>query len=227
MSFFRSLGGGMHHRQLGAILLLSLVLRMWGNLYDMPYRFHPDEHHFVDKAIMMMREGTLNPGYFKNPPLYTYVLLFALYAHYGAQYVVGTVGSRTEFVAALWPAGAFGLARGVTALAGTVTCLLLFLIGRRIAGRQAGLLAAGFSAVAYLSVREGHFAVNDVPMVTLVTLAFWFAVRFLQNRRLRDLAAGGLAAGLATATKYNGAITLLPLLVACALGRPAGEAVKE
>jgi 4-amino-4-deoxy-L-arabinose transferase-like glycosyltransferase len=220
-------GGATRHGPLGAVLALALLLRLGGNLYDMPYRFHPDEHHFVDKAVTMMRDGTLNPGYFKNPPLYTYVLLIALHALYGAQYVAGVVGSRAEFVAAIWPVGAFGLARGVTALAGTVTCLLLFLIGRRIAGRLAGLLAAGLYAVAYLSVRDGHFAVNDVPLVTLITLAFWFAVRCLQNGQTGNLMAGALSAGLAAATKYNGAIALLPLLVTCLLRRSKGEKVAD
>ena len=214
----RGPGAETHYRQLGAILIVSFLLRISGNLYDMPYRFHPDEHHFLDRAVMMIGEGTLNPGYFKNPPLYTYAILLGLYAIFGVEYVVGGVKTPSWTVA-------HAIARGLSAFAGTMTCLLLFLIGRRFGGGLAGVLAALFSAVAYLSVRDAHFAVNDVAMVCLVTLAFHFAARLLDEGRTRDLIWGGLVAGLAAATKYNGGIAFLPLLVACALTRPEGEGV--
>lgn len=168
----------------------------------------------------MMKRGTLDPAaYFHNPPLYTYAILLTLHGLFGVQVATGRVASRAEFVATLPPATAFGLARGLSALAGTVTCGLLFLIGKRFGGAPAGLLAAGLYAGAFLSVRDAHFAVNDIPMVALVTLAFLFALRLLDGGRPRDLVLGGLTAGLAAATKYNGAIALLPLLLACALGQ--------
>ena len=213
-----------HHRWLVALLALAFLLRVSGSLYDRGYGFHPDEHHFLDRAMTMMKRGTLDPAaYFHNPPLYTYAILLALYALFGVEYLTGRVGSVAEFLATLSPAVGHGLARGLSALAGTVTCGLLFLIGKRFGGARAGLLAAGLYAVAFLSVRDAHFAVNDIPMVALVTLAFGFALRLLDGGRPRDLVGGGLTAGLAAATKYNGGIALLPLLLACALGSPGGD----
>jgi 4-amino-4-deoxy-L-arabinose transferase-like glycosyltransferase len=211
-----------HRKRLLGILAVALILRLTGNLYDMPYRFHPDEHKYVGNAVVMMGRGTLNPEYFENPPFFTYIIVFGLYVLFGAQYAVGAVGNRAEFLAATWPTGTFGLARGLAAVAGTVTCLVLFVVGRRFGGERAGLLAAAFYAVAYLSVRDAHFAVNDVSMTCLVTLVFYFAVRFLEMGRSRDLIFGGLVLGLATATKYNGGIAFVPLLLACAM-RPRTE----
>jgi len=204
---------------LGVILALAILLRASGNLYDMPYGFHPDEGKYLNRATRMMSEGTLNPRYFLNPPLYSYAILGSLYVLFGVQSAFGGVASRPDFIATLPPPVAFWIARGLSALAGATTCLLLFLIGRRFGGELAGLLAAGFYAVAFLSVRDAHFAVNDIPMVCLLTLAFLYAVRLLEGGRTRDLVIGGLVAGLAAATKYNGAIALLPLLLACVIGR--------
>ncbi len=212
------------HRGLGVILVIAFLLRVSGNLYDMPYRFHPDERHYLDRAAGMMNKGTLNPAYFQNPPLYSYAILLALYALFGVQSMTGEGKTTTEFLTTLPRVVMFGTARGLTALAGTATCLLLYLLGRRYGGDLAGILAALFYAVAFLSVRDGHFAVNDIPMTGLVTLAFLFALRLLEGRRPRDLVFGGLSAGLAAATKYNGGIALLPLLLACALGSPRREA---
>jgi len=220
LSSLKTLAASAHGRLLVALLVLAFFLRVSGALYDRGYGFHPDEHHFLDKAVTMMRDGTLNPAYFHNPPLYTYAILLALYALWGAQVATGGGASPAEFATALSSPVVFGLARGLTALAGTVTCGLLFLLGRRVGGARAGLLAAGFAAGAFLSVRDAHFAVNDVPMVSLVTLAALFAFRLLEGGRRRDLVWGGLTAGLAAATKYNGAIALLPLLLAGGLGAP-------
>ncbi len=212
------------HRGLGVILVIAFLLRVSGNLYDMPYRFHPDEKHYLDRAAGMMNKGTLNPAYFQNPPLYSYAILLALYTLFGVQSMTGGAKTTTEFLTTLPRVVMFGTARGLTALAGTATCLLLYLLGRRYGGDLAGILAALFYAVAFLSVRDGHFAVNDIPMTGLVTLAFLFALRLLEGGRPRDLVFGGLSAGLAAATKYNGGIALLPLLMACALGSSRREA---
>ena len=225
-SFWKS--QSMRSRQvwLVAILASAFLLRISGNLYDRGNGFHPDEHHFLHRALTMMAEGTLNPAYFQNPPLYTYAILLGLYGLFGVQLLAGGPGSPAAFVTALPPPVAFGLARGLSALAGTAICLLLYAIGRRIGGPLAGHLAALFAAVAFLSVRDAHFATNDIPMVFLVTLTFHFAVRFLEEGRTRDLILGGLTAGLAAATKYNGALALLPLLLlACGwgqMGQPEG-----
>jgi len=56
-----------------------------------------------------------------------------------------------------------------------------------------------------------------------VTLAFLFAVRLSQGGRPRDLVFGGLTTGLAAATKYNGAVAILPLLLACLPWSPRWE----
>ena len=189
----------------------------------MPYGFHPDEYQYFDDAVEMMRKGTFSPASFRNPPLFNYAILLVLHVLFGAKYAMGNVTGVVEFLSSLPVTLAFRIARGLSALAGTATCLMLYLLGRRYEGRLAGLLAAGFYAVAFLSVRDAHFAVNDIPMVSLLTLAVLFAVRLLEEGQPRDLVLGGLTAGLAAATKYNGGIALLPLLLACLLGAPRRE----
>ena len=167
----------------------------------------------------MIKEGTLNPAYFKNPPLYTYAILLTLYGMFSVRYLMGYSGSRAHFIATLPPDLPFVIARGLSALAGTATCLVLFVIGKKFGGDLAGLLAALFYSVAFFSVKDGHFGTNDVPMVCLVTLAFFFAVRLFEGGTTPDLIVGGLTAGLAAATKYNGGIALVPLFLACVLGQ--------
>ncbi|MGH7369799.1 MAG: ArnT family glycosyltransferase [Candidatus Methylomirabilaceae bacterium] len=223
MARWRTLETGSPFRQLAVTLVLAILLRVIGNQHDAPYWSHPDEHHYVGNAVQMFWAGTLNPAYFVNPPLYTYVILLGLYGVFGIQLLIGGAETRAGFLATLSPAVPFVIGRGLSALAGTATCLVLYLIGRRFGGHLAGLLAALVQAVAFLSVKDAHFATNDVPMVFLVTLTFLLAARFLDEGRTRDLILGGLTAGLATATKYNGVIALLPLGLACSLAPQCRE----
>jgi len=52
--------------------------------------------------------------------------------------------------------------RAISALCDLVTLVLIFVLGRRAFGRAAGLLAAGFYAIAVLPVQLSHFAAVDL-----------------------------------------------------------------
>ena len=102
VSTWKALSAGAHQRWLGVILAIGFLLRASGNLYDMGYAFHPDERKYLGVAKDMMTAGTLNPGFFENPPLYTYAIHLALYLLFGVQYAAGRVASVAEFATTLW-----------------------------------------------------------------------------------------------------------------------------
>jgi 4-amino-4-deoxy-L-arabinose transferase-like glycosyltransferase len=79
-------------------------------------------------------------------------------------------------------------------------------LGSRAYGTVAAAVAAAVTAVESTHVAFSHAAVTDVPLTTLVTVA----LALLVTGRL-ELA--GIAIGLAAATKYPGALLLVPLLV--------------
>lgn len=199
----------------GALLLGALVLRLWGVRHGLPYAYNIDENtHFLPKAIALFGHG-LNPHYFVNPPLLTYVLHLVLSVAFG-----GGDGVRRTFAddpTAVWVVG-----RVTVAVLGTLAVGLLYLAGRRLAGRGVGLLAAALLAVAFLPVFYAHLALNDVPTLAPVCLALWGVAGVLRTGRLRDYAIAGAGVGLAAATKYTGGIVLVPLLMA-ALVRWRGE----
>ena len=59
---------------LAGILVVALVLRLWNIDHNLPFVYNADEElHFVPKAVDMFG-GSLNPGYFENPPALTYLL---------------------------------------------------------------------------------------------------------------------------------------------------------
>jgi hypothetical protein len=191
------------------VLAGGLGLRLWGVRQGLPYAYNADEaDHFVPHAIAMFGHS-LNPGYFANPPAYTYVLhyLFALADG-------GTEGVRQAI--AVHPADVYTLARVAAALLGTLALWLLYATGTRLFGRGAGLLAAAIEAVAFLPVFYAHLALNDVPTLAPLTLSLLGSAGVLRKGRARDHLLAGLGLGLACATKYTAGIVLVPYLAAVA-----------
>src|SRR3954465_12371384 len=117
-----------------ALLAGALVLRLWGIRQGMPYAYNSDENaHFVPKAIGLFGHSW-NPGYFVNPPGYTYLLHLVFAVWYG-----GRGGVSSTF--ATDPTDVFTVARVVAALLGTAAVGLLYWAGARLFDRRTGLLA--------------------------------------------------------------------------------------
>jgi Dolichyl-phosphate-mannose-protein mannosyltransferase len=194
---------------LAVVLAGGLGLRLWGVRQGLPYAYNADEaDHFVPHAIEMFGHS-LNPGYFANPPAYTYVLHYLFAVAYG-----GSTGVRHAL--ATHPTDVFTLARVAAALLGTLALWLLYATGARLFGRGAGLLAAAIEAVAFLPVFYAHLALNDVPTLAPLTLSLLGSAGVLRKGRARDYLLAGIGLGLACATKYTAGIVLVPLTAATA-----------
>ena len=199
---------------LGAVLVLALVLRLKGVAWGLPYSFvNVDESVVVPKAFDAMR-GSLNPQFFYYPSLYFYLL--------GAVYVVASpvlwaVQHTNPFAMGSFvvdPGPYFLLGRLLSAALGTASVYLLYRIGREAFGRPAGLVAALFLAVAPLHVAYSHMAVTDVAATAFSLLAFLLLLQAAAGAGRRRLVWGAVAAGLATSTKYNLGLLVLPATVA-------------
>jgi hypothetical protein len=197
----------------GLVILAALAflgLRAWGlDAGSPPVLPHPDEHHYAGVA-QNMPPGEWNPHYFLNPPLLTYALVVARRA---AALLTGAdpLGHGGEL---------YMLARWIGVVLGALTAFTTAAAARRLVGGAGAAWAAALVVgLSFLHGRDSHYGVNDVPMVFLVSLALLGAARYLAGGRARALAWSAACAGLATATKYNGAIAVL-LPVAALLLRP-------
>ena len=191
---------------LAAIVCLGAVLRLFPIWFGLPYLgARPDEETAVVHALAILG-GDPNPHFFHWPSL----TFYAFAALYGA---ASGIRRALSLDPALTGADHLLLARGFVALAGTLTIVVLFRIGRRVAGDTTGILAAAFLAVAILHVRDSHFAMTDVLMTLLVTVSLALLLRAVDAAlaeprhagAIRWFAAAGLAGGLAASTKYSAA----------------------
>jgi hypothetical protein len=202
---------------LAGLFVAALILRLVGYKTGLPYVYNADENaHFVPRAIGMFGHGW-NPGYFINPPAFTYVL-HALYAlRWGTD--PATVGAAF----AADPTDAFAIARAASAFLGALAVPLTAVAGARLfEDRRVGFIAGALLAVAFLPVHYSHFALNDAPTLAPLALALVGVAGIYRTGRTRDYVLAGVGLGLAIATKYQAGIVVVTI-VAAAFASPVAH----
>lgn len=204
---------------LAAILALGLGLRLWGINYGLPYTYAPDEPTYFNLALQIVKTGDLNPHWWYYPSLmfYVHALAISLYALVRGIAVADLPPPEviTMGVGKLALPSEFLLGRGVTVLFSVGTIVLAYLIGRRIHPNQwVAPVAALFAAVSPTVLDSSQRIGPDVLALFFALVSFYFTSRITDEPDLRNYLLAGIGAGLATATKYNVALIVAPLLVA-------------
>ena len=206
---------------LALILLIALALRVWGSGFGLPAytRYHPDEHALVERAAEILWTGDWNLQRFNYPPAYAYVQAIG----YGIYFLYGVTQDLWLHLPAFVVPNYYQVGRLLTAVFGTLTVLVVYLTGRQFSGRRTGLLAAALLGGNYLHIIHSHYATFDVMV------GFWAALTLLFSELLRNgqeakwYLLAGLCAGLAGATKYNGAVAIVLPILAHILSTTWGE----
>ena len=188
-------------------------LRLWGITSGLPQSYVADEYDFVHGVLKMMKGGDLNPHAWYHPSLQPYLALGTYTTIFLAQVPSGRwshVSEITEEDMLYW-----GRFTGV--MAGTGAILLAFFLGRRLFGNRVGLLAAALLAVFPAAVQHSQYNKPDPLVAFMAALAVLVILGyFFEGGRARAFAAG-VAIGLTVAAKYNGALVLVPFLLAATL----------
>lgn len=203
---------------LALVLGAAAVLRFWALRHGLPYSPSVDEPEIAERALNMMRSGSLSPHPFYDYPAFYMYVQFAAYL---LRFMIGAMNGAWNTVDAIDVAAFYAWGRGVTVLFGVGTVFLIFQAGLRWGARHA-LLAAGLLAVMPLHVQSSHYILTDVPATFFITLALVLSLSAHEKGTASAFAWAGAAAGLAAASKYNGGIALLMPLVAC-LMTPRGK----
>ncbi len=180
---------------LAAILLVAIALRFTALGWGLRHLPHNDERAFVESVSAMLAAGDLDHRFYQYPGLFSYFLAGALRF---------LAAPQTSPEAYLW-------ARGVNAAFGVLSVLLVYRLGRRVAGVPAGLFAAALLAVSPPEVRTAHMVRPDVTLHAFVLLALLAFTRL--GIRLRDDVLSGLAIGAATAVKFSAPLVAPAYLV--------------
>ena len=150
-----------------------------------------------------------NPGYFINPPGFTYVL----HVLYALRW--GTDPAAVGGAFAANPTEAFAIARAASAFLGALAVPLTAIAGARLfEDKRVGLIAGALLAVAFLPVHYSHFALNDAPTMAPLALALVGVAGIYRTGRTREYVIAGVGLGLAIATKYQAGIVVVTIIAA-------------
>ncbi|MBI3781902.1 MAG: glycosyltransferase family 39 protein, partial [Deltaproteobacteria bacterium] len=186
-----------------AIVLFAALVRLPNIAWDQNHFFHPDERA-VAFAVQRIdfTHLKLDPDFFAYGSLPIYLAA-----------VSSKVAALVDRNATSYD-GVILNGRRLSAVMGTLTVLLLILVGTRLYGQSVGLLAGFFLAAAVLHVQNSRFLTVDVPLTFFVLLGLSQLVRVCDEGKTRNFLAAGICIGLAIATKFSAMPLFLPLGIA-------------
>ncbi len=203
------------HRVFTAILLSGIMLRLWNIGWGLP--------HLYEEAIPLRFGMKLWPSlppsidfhFFVYPAFSYYLHLCAQFLHFCAGYVVGSFSSLGSFIASFEtdPSGFTLVARSVTIVFDAGIIVMSYATLDRFYGRTSALIAAAMISFNVLHVREAHLVNVDTLLTFFSVATLYRFYRLSETPTFRSYTLCGIMIGLAAASKYNGSILVLALVV--------------
>jgi 4-amino-4-deoxy-L-arabinose transferase-like glycosyltransferase len=206
-------------------LHLSLLLSVWilfvgSGLVGLDFGNHWDETDFqLFPVKMMLHRGTLLPDLYYVPGVTRWlVALPSLFE--------GLRDGRAAMVAVFGQANHLLTVRAIFLFVSSLTIVFLWLAVRALGfARWQATAAAALTGLCWELQYHARFIAPDGVLVTCASLTLLLLALFQQRGRARWLWAAAAAAGLGAGTKYQGALLLIPVLLASVLfGREASRA---
>ena len=195
---------------IGSFFFVALVLRLWGWTGGYPYLFHPDEEKYVINAFKMAHDKTLDPGYYVNPPLFSYLLLLLNTVIYAVSRLLGSIPDIHAFSNQILnePNQFVYYSRILSAVTDSLFCFSLYLFLKNIYDRKIATWGAVIYAACLLCVREAHFGVPDTLTVLIVGMGLYYL-----TLSKPDFYKAAFFIGLSVAAKYTAFLLLIPLFL--------------
>jgi MFS family permease len=191
------------------ILILGAALRLSEISDGIPYTVGVDEPEILDRAVRMMKTADFNPHFYDYPG-------FTFYFHTAiasARFLTGAMAGRWTSLDDVWSGDFYLWSRIATACLSVLTIYIVYRAALRW-GDPVALVAALAIAVHPQLVQNAHFALTDTPLTFFVALTLLTSLTAAIEQRPLWFFLSGLFVGLAAATKYPGAVTILMPLFA-------------
>ena len=198
------------------LLALAFLLRVTGIGFG-PY--HPDEPLVIYHALAF-GAGDLNPHMFYFSSLFLYMLFFVDGCFYAMGFVLSYFHRPDDFLTlfVVSPQIFYVLGRLVSVIFGTLTVWAVYRLAFEYKGRKTALGSALFMAVCFLHVRDSHFATMDITLTFFITLSLFYLISCLNGPDGKNYWKAVIAAGAASAVKYNGFFLAVPITMAYVSG---------
>jgi hypothetical protein len=186
------------------ILLTASALCSTGMTWGLPAAWEPDS--YVPAVMSMARSGTLHPNFFDKiprPTMHAYTIIAALAPYYlylkltGVPLTVEYLRTDESFIYTVYI-----IARSISVLMAIAIVFLAYLIGKNVAGKTAGLIAAALLAVTPGIIIHAKFTNSDLAATMWLMVGLLFLTMAMKEQDSRKLYWAGLFAGISFSTKF-------------------------
>lgn len=206
------------------ILLLALVIRFVSSTPGYP-PYHSDEGISYSAASSMIKNNNLDPLRYDYPsvvPLVNYIFYKGLFIPvYWSIYYLVSMGdivsgnleiplSQTSYdrilqesILGLRELNALAWSRYITSLVGVGVVFLVYLVGKKLFGSIAGIIAAFLVAVNYRAVLNSTLGLPDTYNSFFLLLSFYATLLLWEKPTLKRYLLAGGAIALSLSTKYQ------------------------
>lgn len=223
------------NRAVFPVLLVAGILLGYGITNVRPHLMVVDAHWAVLWALKRGANRTLFiPTFFKGGNLHinllsavfvpVYLILLATGKFdYNAIASASSLSDESNAIYAVWDLSDafldiyyqfFIAARLVSAMFALCTIVLVYMIGKYIQSKRAGVLAALATSVSMGFIHVGHFATEDMVMTFFIIFTIFALTLFRRRKEARWLRYGAIGFGLAVSSKAIAGVLLLPVIYA-------------
>lgn len=204
---------------LAAALIGAFLLRLYSIHFGLPALNDSDELMFELGAVKMLRGLTLDPGWFGHPATTTmYVLALVDITVFIAGYGAGWFSSVQHFGDVIYgdPTWVILPGRIAICLFAIGTIFLTYRLAERLFDWRAGMVAIALLAVSPAHITYSQIIRSDMMACFFMLLCMLSALNIAERGRTRDYVLAALWIGVAVATKWPFALSILAVFGAAA-----------
>jgi len=186
---------------------MGAIFRLYNVDWDQGYHLHPDERAIVSTADDIAMPKTVTEFFSSTSPLNPHFFAYGSLPFYLVKLVGQNLsGINPDFAhyALLNIPGRF-----ISAISDLITIFLIFLLGRKLFGKNAGLLAAFFYAASVLPIQLSHFYAVDTLLTMWITATLYLLIVFYEHPTTKHAFLIGLYFGFALATKISALVLVV------------------
>ncbi len=158
------------------ILLLGFILRFQGLDFGFPLRVHSDEEYITNTTYDAIIKKSFDTPVL-NRPNYISLYLNSITYQVTSQIIYDKPITETfseHHLTYLW------LSRFIVALFGTLSILIMYLIGKEYSN-YLGYLSAFVVAIFPTYIQQSHYATPDIPLLFFILFGIFLSIRYLKN----------------------------------------------
>ncbi|MCD6216890.1 glycosyltransferase family 39 protein [bacterium] len=198
------------------ILVFGFVLRLIGIRHGLPGIYHPDEPIVVSRAVSVVLNGDYNPHFFHWPSLLMYLLAIEYEIIYLLGKIAGTFNNGEDYFKYYSThRGEFHYwGRLLVAAMSTGIGYFFYLTVKNWLDNKSALFVLCLASITPLLIKHGQYITPDIPALFFASVSIYFlSIYHFKDKKASFIYWAAVMAGLATATKYNYALMIIPLLI--------------